>query len=67
MLHGASRQRRRAPDDEAAVWSTPCGSFNRGSRNSALRIRTFHIADNGLPAIIDVDVLDANILMAAVT
>jgi len=32
----------------------------------ALRIRLFHIADYGLPTVIDVDVLDANVLIATV-
>jgi hypothetical protein len=31
------------------------------------RIRRFHIANDGLPAVIDVDVLDVDVLMTAVT
>jgi hypothetical protein len=34
---------------------------------SLLRIRHFHIADDGLPTVIDVDVVDVDKLLTAVT
>jgi hypothetical protein len=61
------RAPRCSPSQRSRHWSLRRSDFCVAHCSSTLHIRLFHIADDGLPAIVYMDVLDADKLLAAVT